>query len=255
MTIKVNGVLISDTALERELAKHAGTPDPRKAAADALVVREVLLQEARSKLADAAAALQAIGDKPDYEAVRFVEEALIERLIDQEVPKPVLAADECEDCYQKNPEQFRSGELVAASHILFGAEPGQVTADQRQQAEAVLRQARLHPEQFAELARTHSSCTSAEVGGSLGQLSRGETVPEFEQALFALPEGELALVESRFGLHVVRVERRVEGRTYPLEMVREQLAAHLLEQKRRRVLRRYLQALLAEADIQGAGSG
>ncbi|HEY6096167.1 MAG TPA: peptidylprolyl isomerase [Gallionellaceae bacterium] len=248
--VSVNGVRISDEALQRELERHANVPEPRRSAIDALVMREVLLQAARSKLADAEAALQAIGAKPDYESERFVEEALIERLIEQEVVKPELAAGECETYYNNNLAQFRSNDLVEARHILFEA-AGQVQPFQRQQAEAVLQQVRDEPEKFDELARAHSACTSAEVGGSLGQLSRGDTVPEFEQMLFALPAGQCALVETRFGVHVVRVERRAEGRTYPLEMVREQLGAHLLEQKRRHALRQYLRTLLEQADVQG----
>ena len=91
------------------------------------------------------------------------------------------------------------------------------------------------------------------MGGSLGQLSPGETVPEFEQIIFRLQAGTIApqLVESRFGLHIVRVARRAEGKVFPFEMVKEQLTAHLLEQKRKRALRQYLKVLVAQADIQG----
>lgn len=255
MTIRVNGIAIEQDAIEREQSRHSRSPDPMRAAVDALVMREVLMQAARSKLADAEAALQAIGAKPDYESERFVEEALIERLIEQEVVKPELAADECEAYYHANLAQFRSDDLVEASHILFEAAAGQVQPALRQQAEAVLNEVRQQPEKFAELARAHSACTSAEVGGSLGQLSRGDTVPEFELVVFALQPGQCALVETRFGFHVVRVERRAEGRTYPLEMVREQLATHLLEQKRRRALRQYLRKLLEQADVQGVETG
>jgi peptidyl-prolyl cis-trans isomerase C len=116
-----------------------------------------------------------------------------------------------------------------------------------------LQQVQEHPERFAELARTYSNCTSAEVGGNLGQLSKGQTVPEFERVIFSLETGETAprLIESRFGLHIVRVEHRVEGRTLPFEMIREQLAQFLAEQVRTRALKQYLQIVVGQANIQG----
>ena len=84
-------------------------------------------------------------------------------------------------------------------------------------------------------------------------MSKGQTVPEFERVIFSLETGETAprLIESRFGLHIVRVEHRVEGRTLPFEMIREQLAQFLAEQVRTRALKQYLQILVGQANIQG----
>ena len=123
----------------------------------------------------------------------------------------------------------------------------------RAKAEEVLQQVLLAPAQFEELARTYSNCTSAEVGGNLGQLSKGQTVPEFERAIFSLESGGISprLVESRFGLHIVRVEHRVEGKTLPFEMVSEQLSVFLAEQVRTRALKQYLKILVGQANIQG----
>lgn len=254
MTISVNGIEISATAVAEESERHDYAPDPRKAAIEALVLREVLLQAARSKLGgDALGALQANNKSAPHDAEDFVEDALIERLIEQEVAKPQLSDDECATYYQNNPAQFRSGEMVEASHILFEAAAGQVSEELRQKAAAILQQAVQHPEEFAELARAHSKCTSASLGGNLGQLTRGETVPEFEQVIFNLGQGKVApeLVETRFGLHIVMVAHRAESQVFPFEMVREELAAHLLEQKGKRALRLYLKGLFAQADIKG----
>lgn len=254
MSISVNDVEITDEAVERELPHHAGAPVPLKAAVEALVVREVLLQAARNKLAaqqeDAMRALEA-SQAEDAEAL--VEDALIERLIELEVTSPVPTDEECETYYRKNIEQFRTGDLVEASHILFQVTPNVPLDALRAKAQEVLQQALAQPEQFAELARTYSNCTSAEVGGSLGQLSKGQAVPEFERAIFSLEAGQIAprLVESRFGLHIVRVERRAEGRTLPFEMIREKLAQYLAEQVRVRALRQYLKILVGQANIQG----
>lgn len=250
MSISVNDVEITDEAVERELPHHAGTPVPLKAAVEALVVREVLLQAARNKLAVEQDALEA-SQAEDAEVL--VEDALIERLIELEVTSPVPTDEECETYYRKNIEQFRTGDLVEASHILFQVTPNVPLDALRAKAQEVLQQALAQPGQFAELARTYSNCTSAEVGGSLGQLTKGQTVPEFERAIFSLEAGQIAsrLVESRFGLHIVRVERRAEGRALPFEMIREKLAEYLAEQVRVRALRQYLKILVGQANIQG----
>ena len=251
MSISVNDVEITDEEVERELPHHANAPAPLKAALEALVLREVLLQAARNKLAAELEASQAEA------ADALIEDALIERLIEMEVTSPVPSDKECETYYRKNLDQFRNGDLVEASHILFQVTPNVLLDALRAKAQEVLQQALAQPQQFAELARTYSNCTSAEVGGNLGQLTKGQTVPEFERVIFSLEQGQIAprLVESRFGLHIVRVERRVEGHTLPFEMIREQLARHLTEQVRARALKQYLKILVGQANIQGIELG
>ena len=251
--VTVNGVVIPVEAIEQECASHTRAVEPRRAAVEALVLREVLRQEAQSKLAEATEVKQGAVNATSLDAEAFIEETMVERLIEREVVKPQLADEECLAYYQAHAEQFRQGDLVEASHILFEAKPGAISPGLRQKAEQILQEALRNPEKFEELARAHSSCTSASVGGSLGQLSRGETVPEFEQIIFSQEPGAISpqLLESRFGLHIIRVARRADGKVLPFDMVREQLAAHLLEQKRKRALRLYLKGLVAQADIQG----
>ena len=254
MSITVNDVEITDDAVEHELPFHENSPAPLKSAVEALVLREVLLQAARDKVAlaqDELLALEASNAEKDAESQ--IEDALINRLIEMEVATPSPTSEECETYYRKNLQQFRNGDLVEASHILFQVTPNVPLDELRAKAEEVLQQVQANPAQFGELARTYSNCTSAEVGGSLGQLSKGQTVPEFERVIFSLESGEISsrLVESRFGLHIVRVEHRVEGHTLPFEMVREQLALFLAEQVRTRALKQYLKILVGQANIQG----
>lgn len=251
--ITVNGVAIAAETVERELARHARAPEPRRAAIEAVVLREVLRQAARAGLSEEPSVVAQSGQVQAGDDGAFIEETLAERLIEREVVKPQLDDEECLAYYENNPEQFRQGDMVEASHILFAAGPGKISTGLREQAEQVLQEVLQHPDEFEVLAQSRSACTSAAVGGSLGQVSRGETVPEFERVIFSLAPGEISpqLVESPFGLHIVRVARHAAGRVLPFDMVREQLAAHLLEQKRKHALRHYLRGLLARADIQG----
>ncbi|UUZ51672.1 peptidyl-prolyl cis-trans isomerase [Massilia sp. B-10] len=76
---------------------------------------------------------------------------------------------------------------------MFQVTPGVSLDLLRTTGEAVLDELKQHPERFAELAGAYSNCVSGKVGGSLGQLAKGQSVPEFDALLFRLAEGELAL--------------------------------------------------------------
>ena len=117
----------------------------------------------------------------------------------------------------------------------------------------MLTELREHPERFAELAKAHSRCPSAEQGGNLGQITAGQTTPEFEQALFALEPGQLceAPVATRYGFHVIRLERKHAGRTLPYELVADRIADYLRESVRRRADAQYVARLVSAAKIEG----
>ena len=70
-----------------------------------------------------------------------------------------------------------------------------------------------------------SACPSAAQGGHLGQISRGQTVPEFETFLYNLEVGQICPVpvKTRFGYHVLRLDRRIEGRQLPFEAVSDRI--------------------------------
>lgn len=236
MGISVNGVDISDVEVERELAFHSGAANPLKQAVEELVLRTVALQEARRLGLSA----------PD-------EDALVEALFTQEVKVPELDDAACQTWYRNHSARFTSGEMVEARHILFQVTDAVSLDMLRGTGEGMLAELRAHPERFDELAREYSNCPSGAVGGNLGQLSRGQTVPEFEGLVFRLKEGELAerLLETRFGLHIVQVLRRVEGTLLPFEAVQSQVAETLRREAWARGVHQYLKVLVGQAKIEG----
>jgi peptidyl-prolyl cis-trans isomerase C len=183
-----------------------------------------------------------------------VDEA-IERVLEAEVCTPEPTDEECSRYYALHPEAFTSGELVFARHILFAVTPGAPIALIRRQAEKVLHEARAHPERFGELAAQHSNCPSAQQGGSLGQLGRGDCVPEFERPLFegrslgVLPQ----LVNTRFGFHIVAVDQRVPGAAVPYDAVKDQIAARLYAQVQEKALVQYVRLLAGERGVEIPG--
>lgn len=171
--------------------------------------------------------------------------AAIETLLELEVRVPEPTSDECRRWYDHHPRAFVAGELVFARHILFALTPGTPVEALRRRAEETLFELRAHPERFDERARELSNCTSAAIGGALGQLTRGDSVPEFEAEVFGRDEtGVLPkVVKTRYGFHIVRVERRVAGKRAPFEMVEAQIAAHLKAASLRRALAQYAEEL------------
>jgi len=249
----VNGVEISDHAIGAELQYHpAGSvEEARAAAARALVVRELLLQMAARHGIDRPDPL-APGQADERETD---DEAVIRTLIAREVRTPEPDQASCRRFYQQNLKRFRSPDLFEAAHILFPAEPADADASARakQQAIAALQEVLAAPQRFADLARELSACPSAAQGGHLGQISRGQTVPEFETFLYNLEAGQICPVpvKTRFGYHVLRLDRRIEGRQLPFEAVQERIASYLREHVWRRAVSQYLQLLVGEARIQG----
>ena len=180
-------------------------------------------------------------------------EAAIEKLLEKEVTTPQPTDSECRRYYEQNPAEFESGDLVHARHILFQVTP-QVNVPQiRARAEEALNQLLAEPNRFAELAAELSNCPSGEQGGNLGQIGRGDMVPEFESALFKLgPTGILnELVKTRYGFHIVAVDQRIPGRRLPFEMARDRIARRLSSSVEEKALRQYISLLAGQAEIDG----
>ncbi|MGK9850349.1 peptidylprolyl isomerase, partial [Salmonella enterica subsp. enterica] len=85
----------------------------------------------------------------------------------------------------------------------------------------------------AALARKYSDDASKAQGGDLGWLGKGATVPEFEQALFALKPGQISEpVKTEFGWHLIQLREVKAGQARPFEEVREQLATEHAQSER-----------------------
>ena len=130
--------------------------------------------------------------------------------------------------YDGHKERYQQPEERRASHILIAAEKlGKDKA--RQKAEEVLREVQAKPAAFAELARKHSDDPgSASQGGDLGFFGRGMMVKPFEDATFALRDGEISgIVESDFGFHIIKLTGQHVAREKPLAEVRGEIEREL----------------------------
>ena len=249
--VTVNGVTVPHDLISREAQNHpAPTPiGAWKAAARALAVRELLLQEARRLDLRVAPVTDAEGRRETD------EEALIRSLIDAQVATPSPDASSCRRYYERNRARFRSVDIYEAAHILIGARRDQpdAYAAARERAHTLLAHLHAAPQRFAELAKMHSDCPSGAAGGNLGQLTAGATTPEFESALLALQPGETTStpVETRYGFHLIRLDRLIRGRELPFEAVEERIAGYLVERSRRLAIAQYVARLAGQAQLVG----
>ncbi|MSP49173.1 MAG: peptidylprolyl isomerase [Alphaproteobacteria bacterium] len=251
MTVQVNEVEIPDAAIAAEMQYHPSdsAEAARQAAATALVVREVLRQEARRL----GVAIPSDGEAADP------EDAAIDLLMEQEVKLPAPDDETCRRYYENNRRRFRTPDLFLADHILIAVPPEDREGREAAKARAAdwIRDIEVDPAAMAALARQFSDCPSKFEGGNLGWVSRGQTVSEFETYLFSLEPGELCRlpVESRYGVHVLRLNRKEPGRELPIEAVREKIAAYLANAVWRRAVRQYVELLLARTRLGGIDLG
>ena len=180
--------------------------------------------------------------------------AIAKMLGDAISDKVAPTAEQIDDFYKQNPERFKQGERVKASHILIKVPQdasGPTKDKAREKAEALLKKAKAG-EDFAALAKANSEDPGSAIqGGDLGYFSPGQMVPQFDAVVFKLAPGSVSdLVETQFGFHIIKVVDKQAGRTVPLDEVRPQLSQFLENQNRQRESAAFLAALRAKGKVE-----
>jgi peptidyl-prolyl cis-trans isomerase C len=244
--VRLDGVEIAPAEIAAEMQHHPAedAPSAWQQAAEALIVRRLLLNEASR---------QGIAATPEGDETE--DDAQVRRLLDAELRIPEADEATCRRWYEANRARFRSPDAWQAAHLLIAADPGDPAAreEARACAEDALAQCLADPDRLADLATALSDCPSREARGDLGLVEAGSTVAEFEAALRATPRGALhpAVVETRFGFHVIRVLEHEPGRQQPFEAVQPRIAAWLRESAWRRAAHQYMALLAARAQVEG----
>lgn len=235
--VKVNGVLIEESLLAKEIQYYpaASLEEARMEAAKELALKELLKQVAIAR---------GLGESDEA----------IDALLVQEITVVEPNDEECQTYYDEHQKTFVSESLFAASHILLAAATHEL--EKREQltnkAYELIAQLKDSPALFGDLAKLFSECSSKEQGGQLGQITKGTTVPEFEAAIVAAPIGLIEEpVETEFGIHIIRVDHREEGRALPFEYVQNRIKEHLMARKWHKSVNQYLHQLVAQANIEG----
>jgi peptidyl-prolyl cis-trans isomerase C len=288
--VRINGVEISNqrfnafyAELQRSKGVNAGARGDqlnlmkqlRKEAMDLMIERELIVQAAKAsgiEVNDSAVDAELASIKEPFnteaefmrrlETESYTEESYREHLRDMIAAKHYVdgirlkamsvSDEELERFYNENSDRLTLPEQVRVRHVLLSWQP-MGTGDDRKalydKMQALLDRARAG-EDFAQLATDHSNDSTRVDGGDVGMFRRGQMMPAFEHAAFALQPGEISdIVETPYGLHIIKLEERQEARLLPLEEIREQLRDHLSEEQMEAAVEAEKQRLREQAEI------
>ncbi|MDP7174594.1 MAG: peptidylprolyl isomerase, partial [SAR324 cluster bacterium] len=148
--------------------------------------------------------------------------------------------------YKKYAENYVTPPEVKARHILLKLIPDAPENEQqekREQLNKLLAEIKAGSS-FEELAKKHSEDGTSAEGGDLGWFKPGEMVPAFESAAFTLEAGQVSeIVQSPFGLHLIKVEERKNEITKSLDEAREEITLILAESRAQKRLEEELDRL------------
>jgi peptidyl-prolyl cis-trans isomerase C len=177
----------------------------------------------------------------------------VNKLIEANVqlPPPPSEAD-LKAFYEQNKQSFEVQESVQARHILVKSsrdDDPETRAEKKAHAEA-LRTQLVKGADFAKTATENSDCPSKSRGGELGSFERGRMAKEFEDAAFSQKAGEIGpVVETKFGYHIILVEKHNPAGNKTFEEGRDQIRQHLEQKNKNMVVREYIDGLKSRATI------
>lgn len=196
-------------------------PQGRRAVLDELVSMHLFaLKGAEEKL----------DQTPEFKTAveTFRNQSLARAAIDASLKDVTVSDEEAKKFYDEHPDQFTQPERVHVRHVLISDDVTSADAIAKIQADLKAGVS------FDEVAKSRSLCPSAAQGGDLGEVSKGQMVPEFEAAAFALKNpGDLSEpVKTQFGWHIIRLEGRTPSSVEPFDTVKPQLVQYLTNEKK-----------------------
>ncbi len=253
----VNGEAITRQSLVDRLIKQGGS-SMLEQMIDMLIIKQAAAK-AGIKITDAEVNAGVAEIKSQFPNEAAFEEALKRYKIDLEslktnmVPQLMLdkltaadtavADDEIKKHYDENKQRYTVPETVRARHILVQTE---------EEARKALEQLKSGDKKFDELAAEISIDPGSKAnGGDLGTFIRGQMVPEFEMAAFAVNVGETSdIVKTNYGYHIIKVEAREAEREMSLTSVKDEIKKILMDEKRKAVIPGWIQEQRSKAKVE-----
>ena len=200
--------------------------------------RAIILEELISRalfLADAKKSMLEYEEGFKQELARTKDRLLTGYAIDKALAKVTVTEEELKKYYDENQDKLSAPETVSASHILV---------EEEDIAKLLLEKIQSGALSFEEAAKQNSACPSGQNGGSLGEFTRGQMVPEFDEACFTMEVGELrGPVKTQFGYHLIQLDAINEAKPLSFSDVREELVRRLTAEKQQAAYRSKLNQL------------
>ena len=218
-------------------------------------MKEQLLQQMVQALVISQVAKQSGFDaKPDIkEQLDLLKNSfLANEYLKREVVQNVTVSDhEVKTYYDTNKDEFKTPEMVRARHILFVVEasaPAEEKKKVNEKAAETLKKIK-GGEDFAKLASELSGDPgSKQKGGDLGFVARGKTVKPFEDALFSLKPGEVsAVIETKFGYHIIKAEERKDASVEPFESAKEKIRQKIMQERVKSAVTQFIDKAMKDA--------
>ena len=225
---RVNGQPITEADIDAALVgmgakgERYNTPDGRKMVLEQLINKKLFL-------ADAAKNLYEYDPQFKAEFQKLKEDMLANFAIAKAVDGVRVTDEEAKKFFEENEKDLNAGESVSASHILV---------DSEEKANEIKAEIESGAVSFEDAARKYSSCPSSEQGGALGEFTRGQMVPEFDEACFSMKVGELrGPVKTQFGYHLIKLTDKKEAAPLKYEEIADQIKQKLLTDKQQAAYR------------------
>ena len=200
-------------------AQAYNSPEGRRAILEQLVNKQLLIAEAKRNFYEADPSFQA-------QLAKIKDELLANFAIEKALASVKVDEAEVKQFYEDHKSEMVSGDTVEASHILVDSEA---------KANEIAADIAAGKITFEDAARQYSSCPSSAEGGSLGEFGRGQMVPEFDAAVFAMNVGDIsAPVKTQFGYHLIKLTNRKAAAEIPYEQIKAQLAQQVLADKQQK---------------------
>jgi hypothetical protein len=155
--------------------------------------------------------------------------------------------------YHENQKDFWDPGKARVRHILILTEKGLPANKKKEkylQAKEILGEVKSGKD-FADAAREYSEDISASEGGDVGFVEKGKMVPEFENAVYSMEEGEISdIVETEYGYHIIKVEEVLKGGTLPLKDVKNKIQFILSNEKQKSAYEEWIAELRKSAFIE-----
>jgi peptidyl-prolyl cis-trans isomerase C len=201
--------------------------------------------------------LKRLGTTPAELLAKWTEALTADTVLKREIKITVTDQDVRKE-YDANPNQFQAPETVRVSHILLATRnrqtgaplPPDQQAAKRKQAEDILKRARAG-EDFAKLAAEFSDDSVSKDKGGEYTFSRGEMLPEVENAAFALTPNQISdIVTSAYGFHIIKLNEKIPAHQVKFADAAADIKTALTEQAIQKQFPDYIAKLQKEAGVE-----